>query len=47
MIPLGGPAAAELQILMALARGEREIQEGKGPSLDAVLREADKLLQNR
>ena len=36
----------ERQILLALARGERELQAGKGPSLDAVLREADKLLKN-
>jgi len=35
----------ELQILRALARGEREIQVGKGPGLDSVLREADKLLE--
>lgn len=34
----------ERQILRALARGEREIQSGRGPSLDSVLREADKLL---
>jgi prevent-host-death family protein len=37
----------ERQILMLLARGEREIQAGKGPTLDAVLREADKVLKNR
>lgn len=37
----------ERQILMALARGEREIEAGKGPTLDAVLREADKFLKNR
>ena len=36
----------ERQILLALARGERELQTGKGPLLDAVLREADKLLKN-
>jgi prevent-host-death family protein len=36
----------ERQILLALARGERELQAGKGFSLDAVLREADKLLKN-
>ena len=35
----------ELQILKALARGEREIQAGKGPSLDSVLREDDRLLK--
>lgn len=34
----------ERQILRALARGDREIQSGKGLSLDSVLREADKLL---
>ncbi len=34
----------ERQILRALARGDREIQTGKGPGLDSVLREADKLL---
>jgi len=36
----------ERQILLALARGERELQAGKGPSLDSVLREADKFLKN-
>jgi prevent-host-death family protein len=36
----------ERQILLALARGERELQAGKGPLLDSVLREADKLLKN-
>ena len=36
----------ERQILLALARGEGELQAGKGPSLDAVLREADKFLKN-
>ena len=35
----------EREILRALARGDREIQAGKGPGLDAVLREADKLLE--
>jgi len=34
----------ERRILEALARGDREIQAGKGASLDSVLREADKLL---
>lgn len=34
----------ERQILRVLARGDREIQAGKGPSLDTVLGEADKLL---
>ena len=37
-------AEEERQILRALARGDREIQAGKGASLDSVLREADKLL---
>ena len=36
----------ERQILLALARGERELQAGKGPFLDSVLRDADKLLKN-
>jgi prevent-host-death family protein len=36
----------ERRILLALARGERELEAGKGFSLDAVLREADKLLKN-
>jgi prevent-host-death family protein len=36
----------ERQILLALARGEGEPQAGKGFSLDAVLREADKLLKS-
>jgi len=35
----------ELQILKALARGEREIKAGKGFSLDSVLREADRVLR--
>lgn len=34
----------ERRILKALARGDREIQTGKGVSLDALLREADNLL---
>jgi prevent-host-death family protein len=37
-------AEEERQILRVLARGDREIQAGKGASLDSVLREADKLL---
>ena len=37
----------ERQILRALARGDREIQAGKGPSLDSVLGEADKLLDQK
>jgi len=35
----------ELEILRLLARGEREIEEGKGFDLDAVLAEADALLK--
>jgi len=35
----------ERRILKALARGDREIQAGKGAGLDSVLREADKLLE--
>jgi prevent-host-death family protein len=35
----------ERRILKALARGDREIQAGKGASLDAVLREGGKLLE--
>jgi prevent-host-death family protein len=35
----------ERRILKALARGDREIRAGKGASLDSVLREADKLLE--
>ncbi len=38
-------AEEEREILRVLARGEREIQARKGPSLDSVLREADKLLE--
>ncbi len=34
----------ELEILRLLARGEKEIQAGKGYDLDAVLSEADILL---
>lgn len=34
----------ERRILKALALGDRELQAGKGASLDSVLREADKLL---
>ncbi len=34
----------ELALLRLLARGEREISQGKGHSLDGVLREADSLL---
>ncbi len=34
----------ELEILRLLARGEREIEEGKGFDLETVLAEADALL---
>lgn len=34
----------ELEILRLLARGEKEIEAGKGLELDAVLAEADALL---
>lgn len=36
----------ERQILRLLARGDQEIGEGKGRSLDAVLAEADRLLRD-
>ena len=39
-------AENERQILMLLAKGEREIEEGVGHSLEEVLAEADKLLEN-
>ena len=35
----------ELEILRLLARGEKEIEAGKGYDLDAVLSEADSLLE--
>ncbi|MBI4541580.1 MAG: type II toxin-antitoxin system Phd/YefM family antitoxin [Gemmatimonadetes bacterium] len=35
----------ERQILKLLARGEKEIRAGRGHALDAVLAEADELLQ--
>ncbi len=38
-------AEEERQILRALARGDREIRAGRGVSLDAVMREADALLE--
>jgi prevent-host-death family protein len=38
-------AEEERQILRALARGDREIRAGRGVSLEAVLREADALLE--
>lgn len=34
------------RILKALARGDREVRAGKGSSLDAVLREADEILDS-
>jgi len=37
-------AEHERQILLLLARGEREIRAGKGHELDDVLAEADRLL---
>lgn len=37
-------AEHERQILLLLARGEREIRTGKGHDLDEVLAEADRLL---
>jgi prevent-host-death family protein len=35
----------ELELLRVLARGEKEIEAGKGYDLDAVLAEADSLLK--
>ena len=35
----------ELEILLLLARGEKEIEAGKGYDLDAVLAEADSFLK--
>ena len=35
----------ELELLRLLARGEKEIEAGKGYDLDAVLAEADSLLK--
>ncbi len=37
-------AGHEREILLLLARGEREIRAGKGHDLDEVLTEADRLL---
>lgn len=37
-------SANERELLLALARGEREIESGKGHDLDSVLAEADRLL---
>ena len=39
-------AEEERRILRELARGDREIRAGKGIGLDAVLREADELLDS-
>ncbi len=39
-------AENERQILMLLAKGERDIEEGVGHSLEEVLAEADNLLEN-
>ena len=39
------PSQHELEILRLLARGEKEIEAGKGYDLDAVLAEADSLLK--
>jgi prevent-host-death family protein len=38
-------AQHELEILRLLARGEKEIEAGEGHDLDAVLAEADTLLE--
>lgn len=38
-------AQHERQLLLLLARGEKEIASGEGYELDAVLREADLVLQ--
>ena len=38
-------AQQELELLRLLARGEREIEAGKGHDLDEVLAEAEALLQ--
>jgi hypothetical protein len=35
----------ELEILRLLARGEKEIEAGEGRDLDAVMAEADALLE--
>ena len=37
-------SASERELLLLLARGEKEIASGAGHSLDSVLAEADKLL---
>ncbi len=40
-------AEHEREILLQLARGEREIRAGKGHDLDDILAEADRLLADR
>jgi prevent-host-death family protein len=40
-----GRGEHERQLLLLLARGEREIAAGKGHDLDAVLAEADEVLR--
>lgn len=37
----------ERQLLLQLARGEREIEQGKGFGLDSVLADADRLLSEQ
>ncbi len=39
-------SASERELLLLLARGEREIARGKGHSLESVLAEADELLSD-
>jgi DNA-binding CsgD family transcriptional regulator len=36
----------ELELLRLLARGEKEIEKGKGYDLDTVLADADELLKD-
>ncbi len=40
-------AEYERQLLLQLARGEREIEEGKGFDIDSVLADADRLLSDQ
>ena len=40
-------AEYERQLLLQLARGEREIEQGKGFDLDSVLADADRLLSDQ
>ena len=40
-------AEYERELLLQLARGEREIEQGKGFSLDSVLADADRLLSDQ